>query len=222
MIEVQLQGVVLRLLLSIVFGGALGLEREIHGKSAGMRTHMLVALGSSLFTILSYALPRDLAGGGLADPTRIAAQIITGVGFLGAGSILQGRGSVQGLTTAASIWLVAAIGMAAGGGLYLSALAGTLLGVLVLVAVSQFEQWMVRRVGTRHVITALLADEQDAWAVESLIGEFNVRANRRHVERQKEGLNIRIEGLFRRQELDRLLQALRTRYHVRELRVDRG
>ena len=106
----------LRLALAAVFGGAVGLEREFREREAGFRTHMLVSVGSALFTIASAYGFRDFLvnGGSLVrtDPTRIAAQIVTGIGFLGAGAIIRQGMSVRGLTTAATLWIAAAIGMA--------------------------------------------------------------------------------------------------------------
>ena len=115
---------VLRLLLSAFLGGLIGVEREIHDHPAGIRTHLLVALGSALFTVLSivgFPSSDDVA----TDPSRVAAQIVTGIGFLGAGAILKYGPTVRGLTTAASLWIVAAIGMASGAGYYWPAVAGT-------------------------------------------------------------------------------------------------
>jgi putative Mg2+ transporter-C (MgtC) family protein len=115
----------LRLLIASVLGAAIGLEREIHDHPAGMRTHLLVALGSALFTVMSiFGFVGVVAGQGAVDPSRVAAQIVTGIGFLGAGAILKYGTSVRGLTTAASLWATAAIGVAVGTGAYvLSAIA---------------------------------------------------------------------------------------------------
>lgn len=122
-----------RLLAAAVLGGVVGIEREATNHAAGLRTNMLVALGSCLFTILSiYGFP-DSSGGVGRDPARLAAQIVSGIGFLGAGAVLQRRGSVRGLTTAAGIWLVAAIGMAAGAGSYFLAILTTVVALIVLV-----------------------------------------------------------------------------------------
>jgi putative Mg2+ transporter-C (MgtC) family protein len=106
-----------RLLVAAVLGLAIGFEREIHGHPAGLRTHMLVALGSALFTVLSiHGFGEEAGGAGLVDPTRIAAQIVSGIGFLGAGAILKDGVVIRGLTTAASLWATSALGMAAGAG----------------------------------------------------------------------------------------------------------
>ena len=117
-----------RLLLAAFLGGAIGLERELSRKPAGLRTNMFICFGSAMFTILSDLMVDPQIG----DHTRIAANIITGIGFIGAGSILHERGSVQGLTTAATIFVVAAIGMAAGGGFMLLAIFATIIILLAL------------------------------------------------------------------------------------------
>lgn len=117
----------LRLLIATALGGLVGYEREREGKPAGVRTHGMVALGAALYTAVS------LYGFGVtSDPTRVAAMVVSGIGFLGAGAILQDRGSVQGLTTAASLWVTAAIGLAVGVGMISMSLATTVLVFLLL------------------------------------------------------------------------------------------
>jgi putative Mg2+ transporter-C (MgtC) family protein len=131
---------VVRLIVAAALGCAIGLEREIRHKPAGLRTNMFICLGAALFTVLSSALAQEWGG----DHTRIAAQIIPGIGFIGAGSILHSRGSITGLTTAATVFVVASIGMAVGGGLYLLALFATgvvLVGLLILGSVESKFPW---------------------------------------------------------------------------------
>jgi len=120
--------VLLRLSVAAGLGGAIGFERELRERQAGLRTHLVVALGAALFTLVSAYGFRDVLEQGqvVADPTRIAAQIVSGIGFLGAGAIIRQGLSVRGLTTAATLWLVAAIGMASGAGYYDGALIATL------------------------------------------------------------------------------------------------
>jgi putative Mg2+ transporter-C (MgtC) family protein len=129
-----------RLAVGLVLGAVVGWERELQRQPAGFRTHALVALGAALFTVIS-----AYGFGPNADPTRIAAQIVTGVGFLGAGSILREGGDVRGLTTAASIWAVAAVGMAAGAGMYVLAVAGAVLVVFALEVLDRLEHVLKRR-----------------------------------------------------------------------------
>ena len=119
----------LQMLVALLLGGIVGLEREWHGRSAGLRTNMIVAMGACLFTILSLT---GFPSTGTADPARVAAQIVSGIGFLGAGLILQHKNHVRGLTTAATVWLVAAIGMAVGVKAYFLATVATLLATFVL------------------------------------------------------------------------------------------
>src|SRR4051812_10996008 len=124
-----------RMFVAAVLGAAIGLEREIHEHPAGMRTHLLVALGSAIFTVLSIFGFEGVGRGNVAasvDPTRIAAQIVSGIGFLGAGAILKYGTSIRGLTTAASLWTAAAIGMAAGAGEWVIAAVGTFIVVFSL------------------------------------------------------------------------------------------
>jgi putative Mg2+ transporter-C (MgtC) family protein len=125
-----------RLLLAALIGGLIGFERELRQKSAGLRTNILIAVGSATFTVMSLELPAGTA----ADPGRIAAQIVTGIGFLGAGAIMRTDSGVQGLTTAAMIWVNAALGMAAGAGDYQVALIGTGITMLVLFVMPPFER----------------------------------------------------------------------------------
>jgi putative Mg2+ transporter-C (MgtC) family protein len=117
-----------RMLIAAILGAAIGLEREIHDHPAGMRTHLLVSLGSAIFTVLSIYGFAGVGTGSVSatvDPTRIAAQVVSGIGFLGAGAILKYGTSIRGLTTAASLWTAAAIGMAAGAGEWIIASVGT-------------------------------------------------------------------------------------------------
>ncbi|MGE5529766.1 MAG: MgtC/SapB family protein [Patescibacteria group bacterium] len=126
-----------RLLLSALFGGFIGLERESHGRPAGLRTHLLVAMGSCLVMLLSVY---GFAPSWTRDPARLAAQVISGIGFLGAGTILREGITVKGLTTAASLWVVAGIGLAIGSGFYLGAVVTTALAVMSLFFLEKLEK----------------------------------------------------------------------------------
>jgi putative Mg2+ transporter-C (MgtC) family protein len=135
----------LPVILAVVLGSAVGIEREISGKAAGLRTNVLICLGAAVFTIVSKRMGIATEGSG----TRIAAQVVTGVGFLGAGAIIQDRGGVHGLTTAATIWLVASIGMACGAGFYTIAVICALVAIIVLVGFGQLEK-PLERYGRKH------------------------------------------------------------------------
>ncbi len=123
----------LSIIFAVIFGAVIGIERELHGKAAGLRTNILICLGAAVFTIIS----ERMTAGTEDSVTRIAAQIVTGVGFLGAGAIIQDRGGVHGLTTAATIWLVASIGMACGARFYQLAVITTLLAIIVLIGLAK-------------------------------------------------------------------------------------
>ena len=138
-VELQLAG---RLLVGLALGALIGFERELHRQPAGFRTHALVSLGAALFTVVS---AYGFVGGGV-DPTRIAAQIVSGIGFIGAGTILQHRGNIRGLTTAASLWSVAAVGMAAGAGLLVMATIGAGLILVVLYVLDRVEAFARSRI----------------------------------------------------------------------------
>jgi len=146
----------LQLCLATVFGGAIGLERELGGKPAGLRTNILICIGSVLYTHLSLAMLRGASATGMipagTDTTRVAAQIVTGVGFIGAGTILHARGAVVGLTSAATIWVVAAIGVALGSGYYLEGVGTTLAVLIVLAGLGRAEK-IVQRRSMRATIT---------------------------------------------------------------------
>jgi len=144
-----------RLLLAAALGGIVGLEREVSGKPAGLRTNLLICTGAALLTELSIAVARLADPAARADPARIAAQIVSGIGFLGAGTIIQARGSVVGLTTAATLWVVAAIGMAVGARAYVEAVGTTVLVVLALILLRRAEDHLVRRAAAAELAVTL-------------------------------------------------------------------
>ncbi|HTJ03457.1 MAG TPA: MgtC/SapB family protein [Methylovirgula sp.] len=150
---------VARLLLAAVLGSFIGIERERLAWAAGLRTHMLVSVGACLIMIVSaYGFNSVLNSHVVLDPSRVAAQVVSGIGFLGAGTILLRGEIVRGLTTAASLWAVAAIGLAVGSGLYLEATAATVIMLAILTAVKPFEEWLQHR--NRQYELYLWADPQ--------------------------------------------------------------
>jgi putative Mg2+ transporter-C (MgtC) family protein len=132
----NLTGDISAILLAVCCGAAIGLERQLKHKPAGLRTNILICLGAAVFTIISERMAGDKDA-----ITRIAAQIVTGVGFLGAGAVIQDRGGIHGLTTAATIWLVASVGMACGAKLYLLAVISTIITIIVLLGLGQLEKF---------------------------------------------------------------------------------
>lgn len=143
MLQNNIAEIFLRLFVAAVLGGLIGFERDVSQKPAGTRTHILIATGAALFSILSVILSQVFPG--QFDISRMASQIVVGVGFLGAGTIMRSEGSVGGLTTAAAIWVVAAIGTFAGFGLYKIAGIATLFVFIILVLLTPFEKRMVTK-----------------------------------------------------------------------------
>jgi putative Mg2+ transporter-C (MgtC) family protein len=190
--------VALRLVVAAALGAAVGLERELREREAGLRTHMLVSLGSALFTLASaYGFNEFLVNGGAvvrADPTRIAAQIVTGIGFIGAGAIIRQGGSVRGVTTAATLWVVAAIGLATGAGYWEAAILTTglvvlALGPLRLIAYRLLERF---RPDERRIVVALAANAPASRLLEAIESRgYDVRSF--DVERQPEGRFVTLD-----------------------------
>jgi len=156
-IEVNTVGSIYKLVLSLLLGAVIGYERKRKGQTAGVRTFSLIAMGATLAMLLSIYVPQEYMGLKNGDPGRIAAQVVTGIGFLGAGAIIQMKGSVRGLTTAAGIWMVAALGMAIGVGLYVISIVATLLILFILLYLEQIERKL--SIGSEaRIIRATISD----------------------------------------------------------------
>jgi putative Mg2+ transporter-C (MgtC) family protein len=193
----------LRVVLAGVLGGAIGVEREIREREAGLRTHLLVAVGAALFTLVSAYGWHDFtfssAHGITYDPTRIAAQIVTGIGFLGAGAIIRQGLSVRGLTTAASLWVVAAIGLASGAGYYSAAVITTVVVLVSLWPLRILAYRIIERVrpGEKRLEVDLRANESPALLLEALeshggaVRSFEVEDSQ---DRRRVVLDLRLEG----------------------------
>lgn len=160
--EVTLLNSIFKIVLSLLLGTLIGLERRQHGQTAGMRTFALISMGATLAMIISYYIPQEFNLGKVGDPGRVAAQVISGIGFLGAGAIIHMKGDVRGLTTAAGIWITACVGLAVGCGMYLIAAVATLLIIVVLLLVSKLERFFFKgtqakivRVKVHSIVTDL-------------------------------------------------------------------
>lgn len=170
-----------RLLVALAIGAAIGLEREFQGKAAGIRTNMLMCIGSCLIMIISIEVAR--MRGGTADPGRIAAQVITGIGFLGAGTIIRSRFHIAGLTTAATIWVLSALGLAVGAGFLLLAVVGGLLITITLTLIGYVEKAVKRRHGYYVVQLDLESREGIVGAVLELFNEMGIHGTAQEINR---------------------------------------
>ncbi len=167
--------VVMRLLLAAVLSGAIGYERERHGRAAGLRTHILVCVGSTLLMLVGLHLTEVYRGIANVDPGRIAAQVVSGIGFLGAGTIMRFRASVRGLTTAASLWAVAGVGLAVGCGFYSAAIVTTLIILTVLFWLTRVEWQLVRKDWYRTLVIETTAATADVLQqVREILGNYQI------------------------------------------------
>lgn len=203
----------------MLLGGIVGVERELSGKPAGLRTNILICLGSALLMDLSITLGMIDGGERVGDPARIAAQVVTGVGFLGAGTIMQARGEVVGLTTAATIWVVAAIGLAVGAGHRAKAVAAALLVTLVLTALGWLERWML---SFRRVVTGTVHLRRDARfeEVSPIFREARISIQSKKVTEEAEGLVYRLQLIGPSRQYDRLAEELMHRPEVVSVEFD--
>ena len=179
-----------QLALATLLGGAIGLERELGGKPAGLRTNILICLGAVLYTSLSI----DIAGD-RADPGRVAAQIVTGVGFIGAGTILHARGAVVGLTSAATIWVVAAIGVALGSRHYLEAIGASLFVVAVLQGLGRAEQLIARHTTRSRITVHARPDPSPLEDLETVVGRTGLEVVQ--VAQRRENVDLVLDYEFR-------------------------
>jgi putative Mg2+ transporter-C (MgtC) family protein len=207
----------IRLGLAAALGGLIGLEREASGKPAGFRTNLLICLGAALVTDLSIDIARDvtLPGGFRSDPGRLAAQIVSGIGFLGAGTIIQARGSVLGLTTAATLWVVAAIGMAVGAGAYVQAVVGTVLVILALTFLGRFEDYLLPYHFQERLLRVTLApDNELLQGVEQYLTKQGYTVRMQEIERQDRYYVVSLSARGRRQDVELAMRELLAREGV--------
>ena len=178
-----------RLALAATLGALVGLERELAGKPAGLRTNILICVGAELLTEASLGIASGFAPHEFirADPARIAAQIVSGIGFIGAGTILVARGSVLGLTTAATLWVVAAIGITVGIQAYVEAIGATILVVAVLFVIGRLEDRVFQARAERTLRITLSAAHASPDAINDLLRELRIRAQPHSMKRSVEG-----------------------------------
>jgi putative Mg2+ transporter-C (MgtC) family protein len=204
-----------RLVLAALLGGVIGLDRERHEWAAGLRTHMLVSVASALIIIVSaFGFTEALGPNVVLDPSRVAAQVVSGIGFLGAGTILfiERDRVVRGLTTAAGLWGVAAIGLAAGAGLYVAALLGTAISWLILAALKPLQQRFLPKRNLRPRVVLTVSQGQALTAIEAQVTALRLPIDRlvlRHAGTPEEQVVIFFQPRIRANELTVLVDRLR-------------
>ncbi len=197
--EVSTLSAIFKLIVSMVLGSAIGYERKLKGQTAGIRTFALISMGATLAMLISIYVPQEYMGLKNGDPGRIAAQVVTGIGFLGAGAIIQMKGSVRGLTTAAGIWMVATIGMTVGLGMYWLAVAAIMLILVILHLFERIEHSI--SMGAESRIIRLILDDVvlDLEPYRRVLAENNVKVTNMLVDYnyQEKKTNINLIVLFR-------------------------
>ncbi len=181
-----------RLLLITLIAGAIGYERERHGRAAGFRTHILVGVGSCLVMLTGMYLADTLAGYRDLDPTRMAAQVISGIGFLGAGTILRFRASVRGLTTAASLWAVGGIGLAVGAGFLHGAILTGLIVMVVMFGFSRLERAM-RKDWYQTLVIETIGTGQDLARIRQLLSEYDIEIRDLDIKEGRQPNQVQLE-----------------------------
>jgi len=177
--NLSLEVILLRLGAVFMLSGLVGIERQADNQAAGLRTHVLIGLGATLLMMLSMYIPMHLQAG---DPARIAAQVVSGIGFLGAGAILRLGATVRGLTTAASVWAVAAVGLAVGAGMYVPAVVTTALILLALRVLDRFERRYIPKRVLKNLHVYVQGGEVRSSDFETVLEEYGIRIRSKAVE----------------------------------------
>lgn len=182
-----------RLLLSFLMGGVIGFERAHRRQNAGLRTHILICLGSTLLMMLSIWVPEEFLGAKNGDPGRIAAQVVSGIGFLGAGSIIRLGNTVKGLTTAASLWFVAALGLGIGAGMYIPCLFALGISLFALVVLEPIERFLFPAERFKHLVITYSGSSDFPERARKIIEEYGIPVQSVDVEKnlKKGGSHVR-------------------------------
>ncbi len=210
-------GLLGQLVLATVLGGLVGIERELSGKPAGLRTNILICVGATLLMDVSIAVAATASE--VSDPGRIAAQVVSGIGFIGAGTIIVARGEVTGLTTAATIWVVAAIGLAIGSDAYVEAIGTTGLVVVTLISLGWIEDFLVSR---RRSASVEIITDPDADVLERVVSTFRehrLRTRPTQIEKKGDHYRVSYELIGPRARRDEAMHDLASDQGVRRITV---
>jgi putative Mg2+ transporter-C (MgtC) family protein len=187
--RINVESTIFKLILSLIAGGLVGLNRERHKQPAGFRTHILICLGSTLLMVLSIYIPQTYFDFKNGDPGRIAAQVVTGIGFLGAGAIIRLGTNVRGLTTAASIWLISAIGLSIGAGLYVISLVVVVFALFTLVVLERAERKLMPQLSLKTIALEFNSDNFPESKIKEILKKQNIHLNDMNVSIYNNGTN---------------------------------
>ncbi len=182
--------IVFRLVLSAILSGIVGFEREFHGRAAGFRTHILLCVGSTLIMLTSIHIFDVYSSRVPIDPARLAAGVVTGIGFMGAGTIMRYKASVRGLTTATSLWVVSGLGLAVGSGLYFGAIVTTLIAVIALMFFSRLEHVMIRKNWYKTIVIETKDGLEQLKKIREALSEYGSEINDLEADRSKDGTHM--------------------------------
>jgi putative Mg2+ transporter-C (MgtC) family protein len=217
----------IRLSLGFLAGAVIGLERTTRHQVAGLRTHILIATGATLLMLLSIWLPQEFQSMKNGDPGRIAAQVVSGIGFLGAGAIIRLGNNIKGLTTAASLWLIAAIGMAIGAGMFLAAGAAMLITLITLIILGRFEKRFFPTERNKLLEITFNSNNPDTKEIQQIVHSFEVRILSMEVDqgigkKKEKGKGTRVRlfvGISEHTDITKLVKALKANEKVERVEM---
>lgn len=181
--EITWQTSILRIFISFMIGTIIGIEREAHNQPAGLRTHILISIGATIIMLLSIYIPQNFLDYKTGDPGRIAAQVVSGIGFLGAGAIMRFGTDVKGLTTAASIWTIAALGLAVGAGMYTISIVGVLFVLFALTIMDNLEKRFFKERSLKKIEMSVKKKDVDIEAIKKIMISLDVKVVSTGIER---------------------------------------
>ncbi|NQU87915.1 MAG: MgtC/SapB family protein [Mariniphaga sp.] len=221
--EITWETALIRLLFSFIVGTIIGIEREAHNQPAGLRTHVLICIGATLIMLLSIYIPQTFTSLQVADPGRIAAQVVSGIGFLGAGAILRFGADVKGLTTAASIWTIAAVGLAIGAGMYVVSAIAVLAILFALTIMDVFEKRIFKERFLKKVVLMVKKKNSDINIYKTLFKEMDVKVTssgfERNISEATDKLTF-IVGITRKTEIQELANKIESNEGVVSISIE--
>ena len=221
--EITWQVALVRIVISFIIGTLIGIERETHDQPAGLRTHILISIGSTIVMLISIFIPQTFTDFQNGDPGRIAAQVVSGIGFLGAGAILKYGADIKGLTTAASIWAMAALGLAVGAGMYIIGLIGVVVILFALTIMNWFEKRVFKERTIRKIELFVKKKDTDIQLLKDILKSQDIRIMSTGFERNINEANDKIVflvGVTRKMNIQKLSDSFEKQQGIVFIKVD--